>query len=307
MKKEAITVTGENVQEKTFNILEATKTNWSVKKHPLYANIGGEMVNTESYGIFKNTGNQWLGTVKGRYEPMQNSALVELLVQATDMLELPILNGGYLNNGAKVYYQIGLTDEHIGNSAVNRYVTALNTHDGTRSIAFGSTNTVVICNNTFHKTYRDADMAKVRHTANSNQRVMNMAMDIKAQIENDERLMVTFKRMADVNATEEMVSKLIKKLFTVKEDGNHSTRTANMINGFIESIEKEFILEGKTVWGLFNGVTRYTNHVLAPNENTGKRDDFLLNGRGVAVSNLAYDELLKVVEKNTAELVFVNR
>lgn len=306
MKKVNTELTGANVQEKTFEILEATGTNWSVSKHPLTANVNGEVLDTESYGIFKNTDNRWLGTVKGRYEPMQNSALVELLVEATDMLELPVLSGGIIKGGTKVFYQIGLTDEHIGNSGVKRYVTALNTHDGTGSIAFGSTNTVVICENTFYRAYRDSGINKVRHTVNSNQRVLSMVMDIKAQIENDNRLMETFKRMADINVNEGMVNGLVKKLFTVKDSGDYSTRTTNQMERFIESIETEFKLEGKTVWGLFNGVTRYTNHVIAPNE-TEKRTEFLMSGRGVTFSNLAFNELLKEVENKTAELVYINR
>jgi phage/plasmid-like protein (TIGR03299 family) len=302
-----LTVTGNTIQDKTFEILEATKTNWSVRKEQLFAvnPADNSLIDTGSFGVFRNTDNKWLGTVKQRYEPMQNSNLVELLVQATDMLELPVLNGGVLKGGSKVFYQIGLTDEYIGNSGIKRYVTALNTHDGTGSIAFGSTNTVVICQNTFYKAYRDNGMEKVRHTTNSNQRVLTMVNDITAQINNDNKLMETFKRMADIKATEGMVNKLVKKLFTVKDNGESSTRTNNLVEKFLESMETEFKLEGQTVWGIFNGVTRYTNHVVAPMDND-KRNEYLMSGKGATLSNLAFNELLKEVETNTAELVYVN-
>ena len=292
------------VQEKTFEILEATKTNWSVVKQPLYAvNPDNTLVQTESFGIFRNTDNKWLGTVKQRYEPMQNSSLVEMLVQATDMLELNVVNGGTLKGGSKVFYQIELPNEFIGNSDVKRYVTALNTHDGTGSIGFGSTNTVVICQNTFYKAYKDKAMDKVRHTTNSAQRVLMLVADIRNQINHDIQLMQTFKRMADIKATDAMVDGMVKKLFNV--DGEVSTRTVGLVDKFMDSVKTEFELEGASAWGLFNAVTRYTNHKVAPVE-ADKKTDYLMNGKGLTLSNLAFNELAKLVEANTAELVYVN-
>ena len=57
------------MHEKTFNLLEATGLNWTVNKLPLYSKDG---LTTESFGIFRNDNNNWLGTVGKRYEEMQN-------------------------------------------------------------------------------------------------------------------------------------------------------------------------------------------------------------------------------------------
>ena len=153
----------QTTEERVFDILENTKTNWSVKKLPLVSAVDG--LATDSYGIFRNDNNKWLGTVKDRYEPMQNAKLIELLVQASEMLNLEITKGGMLNNGSKVFYQMQLQDEHIGKSGVKRFLTAANSHDGSSSIAFGTTNTVIVCENTFYKSYKD--LAKAKHTPNS--------------------------------------------------------------------------------------------------------------------------------------------
>lgn len=294
-----------NIFEKTFNVLEQTKTNFSVKKVELVSIEGHK---TESFGVFRTDNGSCLGTVKGRYLPMQNANLVELLLQATETLNLDVTNGGTLKGGARVFYQIGLTDEFIGNSSVKRNITALNTHDGTGSIGFGSTNTVVICQNTFFKAYKDNAMQKVRHTTNSAERLNQLVLELKQQLSNDEQLMTTFKRMADVQLKDEMVERVIKKLFAVNPNQNTdeiSTRKKNQVVAFADSLKTEMSLEGNTVWGLFNAVTRYTNHVASPKDEQ-RKTDYLMNGQGAVLSNLAFNELLNFVNLNSTEYVMIN-
>lgn len=296
--------TMENKSEKVFNILEATKTNWTVNKLPL---ITAEGYPTGSFGIFRNDSNKWLGTVKQRYEPMNNHSLVELLVDATDMLNLELKKGGVLGDGGKVYYQIGLPDEYVGKSGIKRFITALNSHDGSTSIALGSTNVVIVCQNTFYKSYRE--MEKVKHTANSYGRVKLLADEIKNTVCRDNNLMETFKRMADVNLKDEMVERLIKKIFPKTDETEMleelSTVTKKKLIAFADNLDTEIKLEGKTVWGLFNAVTRYTNHTAAPQKEEDKMK-YIMNGAGYRMSNIAFNELVEIVEKNTAEYHFIN-
>jgi hypothetical protein len=44
-----------------------------------------------------------------------------------------------------------LPAEIIGRSEVKRWLTCLNSHDGSTSVGFGSSNTVVVCQNTFFR------------------------------------------------------------------------------------------------------------------------------------------------------------
>lgn len=291
--------------EKVFNLLEQTSTNWNANKIELQSIEGHK---TGSYGIFRSDNGGWLGTVRDRYEVTQNAALAQLLVEATDSLELEIVKGGMLKGGSKVFYQIGLPDEYIGNSGVKRYLSALNSHDGSTSIGLGSTNTVVICQNTFARAMRELN--KVRHTQTSAGRLKVIIDNIREAITADNKMMEQFKRMADITANDEMVERVINKLFRVdaKEDkaSEASTRKRNQIMTFAGNLNTEFNLEGKTVWGLFNAVTRYTNHHAAPKEES-KKLDYLMLGGGARMSNLAFDELLKYVEGNTAELHFITR
>lgn len=293
----------QTINERVFNTLEETQTNWTVNKLPLVTETG---LTTGSYGIFRNDSNQWLGTVKERYEPMQNAQLLQLLIEATDMLNLEVSNGGILTNGSKVFYQIELPNEYIGKSGVKRYITANNSHDGSSSIGLGTTNTVIVCSNTFYKSYKELN--KVKHTTNSLIRVKELADNLRLTLGFEQTVTDNFKRMADKPLNDEIVERLIKKLFKpVNETDNLnelSTKTKNKLITFADNLQTEINLEGRTIWGLFNAVTRYTNHVIAPKNEDGKLNH-LMTGNGYKLSNIAYDELLNYIENETAKPVYV--
>jgi phage/plasmid-like protein (TIGR03299 family) len=292
-----------NKFEKVFEILENTGTNWSAEKINLVTPCGKS---TGSYGMFRSDNGEWLGTVKERYEPYQNSKLVETLVDACDSINLNLKKGGTLKNGSKVFYQIDLPMEYVGKSNVKRYITALNSHDGSTSIAFGSTNTVIVCQNTFFRAYRE--MEKVKHTINSHSRIEEMANNLKMTLSYDEKLFEQFKRMADIEMNDSIVQTLVNKLWKVdiqKNIDSLSTRSKNQIQTFANNLQTEIQLEGKTIWGLFNAVTRYTNHESAPKDEL-KKNDYLMNGSGATLSNLAFDTLLQYVENNSHEYVLIN-
>jgi len=66
--------------EKTFDLLESGNLNWNVSKEALFSADGK---GTKSYGLFRTDNNQWLGSVGEKYQPFQNSSLVETIVDFT--------------------------------------------------------------------------------------------------------------------------------------------------------------------------------------------------------------------------------
>ena len=290
--------------EKVFEILESTGTNWSVEKIRLTTECGKQ---TGSYGIFRSDNGNWLGTAKERYEPFQNSRLVENLVDAADTLNLELTRGGSFKGGARVFYQMSLPDEYVGKSNVKRFITAMNSHDGSTSIGFGSTNVVVICKNKFFRAYRELD--KVKHTITADIKVSELVKNIQFTMGLDQKMFNQFKRFADIEMNDEIVQSLVSKLWKVdvqKNIDSLSTRSKNQIETFANNLQTEIKLEGKTIWGLFNAVTRYTNHEAAPKDEM-KRDEYLMNGTGAALSNLAFDTLLSYVEKHSHEYVMIEK
>ena len=294
----------ENLNEKTFNLLEKTGLNWTVKKEQLQTADGKQ---TESFGIFRNDNSGWLGTVGNRYKTFQNFEMAEMVLQAADGVNLQVERGGALFGGCKTYLQAGLPDEFIGKSGVKRFITCLNSHDGSTSIGFGSANTVVVCQNTFFKAF--GEINKVRHTDSAKERLDVMMKDLRVAMQLDQALMDNFKRMADLQLKDEAIERVINSIFSVNKttvSSEISTRKENQVKSFAGALQQSVNEQGSTIWALFNGITRYTNHIAAPS-GTDKKTDYLLANGGQALAETGFNEIMKWVEENTAYLVPVLR
>lgn len=285
-----------NLNEKTFDLLESSGLNWTVTKQSLIS-VDGK--STESFGVFRNDNDQWLGTVGNRYTPMQNYEVVETVIQASEGLNLPTTRGGMFDGGKKIFVQVELPTENIGMGGVKRWITATNSHDGSTAIGFGSTSQVIKCTNTFHTAHRGLD--KFRHTESASARVQSAMQDLRQAMSLDLGLMDNFKRMADIHLRDEMIESVIRKIFKVdlnRQQDDVSTRKLNQVEAFANSLQTEINLEGKTLWGLFNGVTRYTNHDRSF-KSVEDKNEYLMHGGGYKLSNVAFEDIMRFVDKHT--------
>tara|TARA_Y100000114_G_scaffold115143_1_gene109221 strand:- start:246 stop:1130 length:885 start_codon:yes stop_codon:yes gene_type:complete len=282
--------------EKTFDVLESTGLNWSVEKKPLVSQDG---LPTESYGIFRNDNNQWLGTAGERYTPYQNSQLVERMVELTDVAGIPITKGGELQGGKKIYLQAELEQERVGASNIKRFITAMNSHDGSTSIAFGIANKVIVCSNGFYRTLKEMK-SKHRHTRNAEESISISISQLEHAIREEFNLIQTYKAFDGTQLTDEAVDRTIRAMFNVSLDAPEdsiSTRKSNQVKSFADSLVTEVNTHGKSLWSLFNAVTRYTNHVSAPKDDDAKQN-YLMNGGGYRLSNIGYNEVLRMTDEN---------
>lgn len=292
----------ENVIEKNeqllnhvLDIMNRYKLNWDVKKIPLFTNEEGGSLQTGSYGIFRSDNNAWLSTQGKNYVPLQNFDLVSSVITASQNIRefnLDEVHAGQLSQGRKIYVQLPMEDEEIGNSKVNRWITALNSHDGSSCVAFGSQQTVVVCQNTFYMAYKN--LTHVRHNMNAKDKLMAMANDLNNSLMEDKLLTEQFKRWVDMPVTPiqiEMVKKSIVSLTEEKEGEKISMRKQNQLIKIDRAIEQEFSLEGENLWGLFNGVTRYTNHNMSLSKTRDEIKESLMVGQGARINKGAFNQI----------------
>jgi hypothetical protein len=104
--------------------------------------------------------------------------------------------------------------------------------------------------------------------------------------------------MADTPLRDEMIERVIKKVFNVSGEQKQdeiSTRKKNMVQSFADALDTEIQLEGSTVWGLFNAVTRYTNHIASNGYDKEQKQTYLMSGGGYHLSNLTYELLMREI------------
>jgi hypothetical protein len=274
-------------------LLENSDQSWIVEKRPLFDE---NQTPTGSWGLFRKDKNLWLSTVGDRFTIMQNWELAQIVISAGTQLGLKTTRGGILANGVRVYLQLDLPDQYIGKSNVKRLLSWLNFHGG-GSLAAGSTNTVVVCENTFHRAYME--MPKFRHTTSLKERVELAKNNMIVALKEEEKVVNNFKLMADMEIGDH-TPKLVKSIFGVDVDkmkADVSTRKLNQIRDFIESVKISISEQGDNLWALYNGVTRYTNHVAAPDDGAD-RLSYLMTGGGSVISTIGYNELMKIVNEN---------
>ncbi len=288
-------------EERVFETLQSTETNWTVRKEPLTAtkvtDDGIVELPTETFGLFRSDNDGWLGSVGNRYEPMQNFELADTIVGIQDMFGGNI-KGGDLRDGRKIFYQLSLNDEHVGPDTLKRHITCLNSHDGTSSIGFGSTNTVISCSNTFHKAMKE--LSRFRHTMTASDRLAMAVAEFKKAMDEDVDLMDKFKRFTEVNIDRTIIQRVMENVFKVdmnSQQSSVSTRKINQIKDFETALNKETTSKGDTLWGLFNAVTYYTNHM-------EKSDEHHLMFGGGYKKNLTAFNIIDKYENDKRTLIY---
>lgn len=277
--------------QRIFNLLENSQLNWSVEKVQLYPEIEPDTNRKlpESFGIFNQKTGDWLGTVGSQYQPIQNSRLAEIFIGALETIGLEgNTRGGHLANGRKIYLQAELNDATVATDTVQRFITTLNSHDGSTSATFGTSNTVVICQNTFFRAMKG--MTKIRHTAKISERVEQEAENLIRVINQEQGIIEKYREMANIPLMPKTVNELMKGLFGVTGEtklDTISTRKQNQLQDIGDAVAKEIVSHGNTVWGLFNGITYYYNHIA----NTKDRDRYLIEETGAKMQNKAFDIL----------------
>ena len=292
-------------EEVIFEVLQATGLNWKVGKEPMMTASG--LIIPDNYAAVRSDNGGYLGIVGERYEHLQNDEMVSIAydsgreVFSTDLkLSHPWNNsetlgsfgnmgGGSLKNGSRVFVQMELPTIHIGKSGVKRYITLTNSHDGSMSLGFGTSNQVICCQNTFNIANRD--VSKIRHTSSMQQRIDEAVQSLRRVLEFEDTQMETYEiasnRRFDKNHIADIVQAVFGKQVSQSKD-DVSTRTQNQMSAFAQDINRSIDEQGETLWALFNGVTRYTNHTTKNKD----KDYALMFGNEADINQRAYETML---------------
>lgn len=280
-------------------MLERFKLFWNVVKEPMQTVSG---LSSDYYSIYREDTKEEFQAVKENYEVFQNWELIEMVSKVAASSDLDLAKGGYFNGGRKVYLKLDTGSlKGIGenNDELKRYITVLNSHDGSSSLALGMTNITLSCANTFHRMYREMN-TKIRHTSTMRDKIDELMRQVDKVREEEVTLYDNFMRMADQSIGDNQIKWMIKVITGVDVDKpvkeaeqEYSRLSIKKAMNLTERIAQETTQKGKTLWGLFSGVTSYTNRDVRT-----KRGDLLENkmvGVGYKIDNKAYNLLEKYV------------
>ena len=187
----------------------------------------------------------------------------------------------------------------IAGSRVEGYLTLGVGFDGSRSFFIGHTSEYLRCTNQFGMIVEDFTS---RLTKNNMVRVEDIIKRIGLYHDFEKNLYENFQKLQDVKVSEEMVQECVARLvkmtaeermFTEAEREEHfSTQRLNKIDSILSSVRNEMDDIGHNAWGLFNGVTHFTTHVMKA---AGSGDYSMMFGAKKEANLTAYNYALELL------------
>jgi phage/plasmid-like protein (TIGR03299 family) len=277
-------------------MLDRFNLNWTVSKQPLILPDG---TGTSFYGVIRDDRKICFNTCKDSYLPFQNSELAEMLIRLSEKTGYTIHKGGMFNDGAKVYLQLDSPNKITGigqnKTTVNGFLTGINSHDGSTSLKWGETNVTICCKNTFMAALRAVKNA-ARHTQGIHDKVEQAIREINGVVEAEKSLFSQFIKLSEVPVTEKSIRETVKLITDVDTsltrselEKNYTTYSINRSKELLTAISKEMNQKGKTMWGLFSGVTNYTSHTMPVPKRDNARLESTYAGSGYKINNDSFN------------------
>lgn len=289
----------QNLDSKVRDILVENGLDFTIEKRPLVALVDGfggidadgnlltEKVEIETpfYGLFNSKSGKCINSVKKGYHVSQNADIVELILRGIEGFgtQLKVSKAGSINDGRRVYLQLEIEGiAKVGDDVVKKYVTIIDSNDGSTGLSVGIGDFTMSCENQFFKFYKSGQ-SKMRHTASLETRMLEIPSLIGLALEESMRNIETYQVMARHAVTNNDVNNLVSHLVDLSYNNSYfeleeaSKKKVNIMNTLYDMIRVEMAQKGKTAWGLHSGVTRWTTHTKqAPNRLNGRIESALL-------------------------------
>lgn len=280
----------------TEQILVENGLDFTISKRPLFDT---DLNPSGYFGLYNDGLNKCINTVKEGYTISQNKDIVDMVLQGIKPFggELTVSKAGSMNEGRKVYLQLGIEGNgKINGDTIKRYITIIDSNDGSTSLSIGIGDLTMSCQNQFFKFYKQGE-AKFRHSASLEHRIKEIPSLIETALSHSLRQIELYETFASTEITRDLAHEMVKYLLGFDKEitsvatlSEKSTRSINKMETLYNSIEREINDKGLNLWGLHSGVTHFTTHELsAPKRTNGKLETIMLgSGYNMNQSSLEF-------------------
>jgi len=146
-------------------MLEAAGLDWEVRKHPLFATINGERIQTQAEALVRSTDNKVLSIVTDSWNPVQNQEAFEFFNEFVQAGDMEMNTAGSLKGGRQVWAMAKVKDSFFdlfGGDVTEGYLLFSNPHQFGKAIDVRFTAVRVVCNNTLTLSLDSATKNAVR-------------------------------------------------------------------------------------------------------------------------------------------------
>lgn len=274
---------------KTKQILKDNGLDFTIEKEQLIGKDSGRI--TPYYGLYNGKTNECINTCKVGYTVSQNEDILNMVMKGISKFgnQLSVSKAGSINGGRRVFLQLAIdAKSKVGDDILTRYVTMIDSNDGSTSLSVGIGDEVAHCLNQFFKFYK-AGEAKFRHTATIEQKIATIPHLIELALDKSLEQVKIYNKFQSTPLTKALAEKVINEVLSFENLLDLTARQQIIHDNLMTAIKIERDYCGDTVWGLFNGITRFTTHMQSVPKRINGREESLINGT-------AYNKAMKAFE-----------
>ena len=267
-------MTHEEILNKVHEALEAKELNFNAKMAETFALVNGVYVPTGKFTPVRDdkTGEDAIikgNTFSDHYVPIQNEEAFSVLGEMADLAEVEFKNVGSWGNGAGIFAQVSLGEiTGIGSKgdSVGKYVSLVNSHDGTRSLQLLVTPYRFFCQNQISKAVGEAKrnnrLISIHHNIYGQDRLRELASALKYADEVFTESEALYKRLADRVVTMDEVREVTYRSMQLPgfnlTDKTFERKLNQLVERFNDADSGE--LDRMTGWNLYNAVQGAFQH-----------------------------------------------
>lgn len=274
-----------SIQSRVNEILSEHGLDFKITKLPLVGFENGDQLITPYYGLFNSQSGECINTVKEGYHVSQNADVVEMVLKGIERYSdtLKVSKAGSINGGRRVFMQLEIEgDSKVGDDIVKKYVTIIDSNDGSTGLSVGIGDEVAHCTNQFFRFYNEGN-AKFRHTATLQQKIQTIPSLIQTALGESMRQIKIYNKFISTPLTQSLAHKMVNEILgydKLSKIDNLPVKSINRMETLYSNIKTECDIVGNNVWGLFNGLTRFTTHEQTTPKRINGKIESLLVGAG---------------------------
>ena len=237
---------------------------WEVKTQPVLYNSNGQIIEDHGYmHLSKSTGGS-LSVMSNKYVPLTTEDFrrnIEILEEVSGYS----LEGFQEFKGGRVILGVLKSPDPATQAKIPslNYIVAGSSFDGSRPFFIGNSTLLIRCQNAFSQiTMFDT----VKHTKSSPLKIERVQKAFAAYLQSQKSINTNFERMDLVKVSEKDKIEYARMVLNILPTTELPTVTQNRLDNLVSVINQETEDVGNTVFGMFQGVTRYTTHSIKQKE-----------------------------------------
>ena len=247
-----------------MNTTFSEKFGWEIEKHPVSFERDGQLITDPNFLVLSRSDNdQVLSVMSKKYCPMTVNEFEEATQRMQEVSQMEFMGFQEFNDGKILLSVLKNGDPLSVNSyPIEDYLVMGTSFNGEQPFFIGTSTILVRCQNSFSQIHM---MCRTRHTKYSFDRREIVLANLETYFKDRQRIYSNFELMEQVTFNEEQKRLFVNHVLSIPDiepEKGFATRTLNRRDELMACIEGETSELGNTVFGLFQGLTKFTTHSL---------------------------------------------